>query len=99
MCAQERTFVGKCAGVGVRAGTKIGVRSRAPHIAIFVRCACGCGPKSPHTKGLQECAKKWVAITAGTFLCCIYFSKIKQATINVICSFLYRYSVPYIVMF
>ena len=23
---------------------------------------------------LQECAKKWVAITAGTFLCCIYFN-------------------------
>ena len=23
---------------------------------------------------LQECAKKWVAITAGTLLCCIYFS-------------------------
>ena len=22
---------------------------------------------------LQECAKNWVAITAGTLLCCIYF--------------------------
>ena len=24
---------------------------------------------------LQECAKKWVAITAGTILCCIYFNR------------------------
>ena len=25
----------------------------APHITIIVRCACGCGPKGPHTKGLH----------------------------------------------
>ena len=40
--------------VGARAGAKTGVRVRAPHITIFVRCACGCGPKSPHTKGLPS---------------------------------------------
>ena len=41
-------FFEKCAG----AGEKNGVRVRAPHITNFVRCACGCEPKSPHTKGL-----------------------------------------------
>ena len=44
-------FLKKCAGA--RAGPKNGVRVRAPHITIFVQCACGCGPKSPHTKGLE----------------------------------------------
>ena len=44
----EIFFLKKCAG----AGAKNGVRVRAPHITNFVRCACGCGPKSPHTKGL-----------------------------------------------
>ena len=29
---------------------KLAVRVRALHITILVRC--GCGPKSPHTKGL-----------------------------------------------
>ena len=24
----------------------------------------------------KECAKKWVAVTAGTLLCCIYFSNL-----------------------
>ena len=45
-------FLKKCADAGVRAGAKNGVRVRAPHITIFVQCACRCGPKSPHTKGL-----------------------------------------------
>ena len=31
---------------------------------------------------LQECAKKWVAITAGTLLCCIYFSYLRVLPIE-----------------
>ena len=37
-------FLFKCAGVGGQ--------EHAPQITNFVLCACGCGPKSPHTKGL-----------------------------------------------
>ena len=37
---------------GARAGVKNGERVRAPHISFFVRCTCGCGPKSLHNKGL-----------------------------------------------
>ena len=46
-----KNFWKNCAGA--RAGAKIGLQVRAPHITIFVRCACGCGPNSPHTKGLS----------------------------------------------
>ena len=31
---------------------------------------------------LQECAKKWVAITAGTLLCFIYFRYLQNCTTN-----------------
>ena len=44
----------KCESVGavVRACAKNGVHKPALHITIFLRCVCGCRPKSPHTKGL-----------------------------------------------
>ena len=55
-------FLKKCAGAGVRAGAKNGVRE--PHIRIFVWCACGCEPKSPHTKGLSTMwwKQNWIGI-------------------------------------
>ena len=49
-----KIFWKNCVGAGARAGAKIGVRVRAPHITIFVRCVCRCGRKSPHTKCLSR---------------------------------------------
>ena len=55
-CARTRTRAGAAifVQIGAEKFSETCMRVRAPHITIFVRCACGCGPKSPHTKGLVE---------------------------------------------
>ena len=58
-------FLKKCASAGRRAGAKTGVQVHARHMTIFVQCACGCGPKSTHTKGLQT---RIVALFSSNFL-------------------------------